>query len=558
MNTLDAYLNKVSLGDCLQRLKELPDNCIDSCVTDPPYGINFMSKHWDYDVPKAEVWAEVLRVLKPGGYLLSFFGTRTYHRGVIQIEDAGFEIRDQLAWLYASGFPKGIDVAWEIHKKACRESGIMVEYDHEEKKEISERDVDCSPQSEYDMRFVRAAYLQTPVYACHKCGQVLQPFMSEQEAQELRSTWQKSKTIWPEQPCMERRDNLETAKGELQRCEVCSLSHGIFADGAKGPLCNGTPSGNGEIPWQIANKDGSRPSYRPQSSEQFNNQSNAIRLERCAQTRRGSNVALKPAQEPIVMARKAPEGTIAENVAKWGTGALNIDACRIGDTRPPSSGDENKFTAWKETDGCDRAPSANPDTRTNIGRWPANVLHDGSPEVLAAFPEAPGQCATSRADGAPMDNQIYGAMNHGTEAMEPRQDDTVSASRFFYCAKASRQDRDEDLAGLPVRTISRSGGAQGAEADGEDYEVCQGIGLNKIVKAKNHHPTVKPTELMQYLCRLVTPPHGIVLDPYAGSGSTGKAALLECLSFIGFEREAEYIEIANARMKFMKGQAKLF
>ena len=227
------------------------------------------------------------------------------------------------------------------------------------------------------------------------------------------------------------------------------------------------------------------------------------------------------------MARKAPEGTIAENVAKWGTGALNIDACRISDVEEQ-------------------------------GRWPANVLHDGSQEVLAAFPEAPGQMATSRADGAPMENKIYGAMSYKAAPMEPREDSTQSAARFFYCAKASRQDRDEDLANLPVRTIARSGGAQGAEADGEDYEACQGIGLNKIIKAKNHHPTVKPTELMQYLCRLVTPPHGIVLDPYAGSGSTGKAALLECLSFIGFEREAEYIEIANARMKLVTGQPNLF
>lgn len=383
---INHLTNKVNLGDCLVELRKMPDNCVDSVVTDPPYGLQFMNKHWDYDVPKAEVWAEVLRVLKPGGYLLSFFGTRTYHRGVIQIEDAGFEIRDQLAWLYGSGFPKS--------------------------------------------------------------------------------------------------HNLQ---GEHQ----------------------------------------------------------------------GKGTALKPAQEPICMARKAPEGTIAENVAKWGTGALNIDACRIGDSRPASSTDENKFTAWKETDGCNRAPSANPDTRTDIGRWPANVLHDGSPEVLGAFPDAPGQCATSRADGAPMENQIYGALNYGTVPMEPREDSTVCAARFFYCAKASRQDRDEDLAGLPVRTIARSGGAQGAEADGEDYEACQGIGL-KIIKAKNHHPTVKPTELMQYLVRLVTPKEGIVLDPYAGSGSTGKAALLECLNFIGFERETEYIEIANARMKFIKGQAKLF
>jgi len=387
----EHLLNKVNLGDCLVELKKLPDNCVDSVVTDPPYGLQFMNKHWDYDVPKAEVWAEVLRVLKPGGYLLSFFGTRTYHRGVIQIEDAGFEIRDQLAWIYGSGFPK---------------------------------------------------------------------------------------------------------------------SHNLTGE------------------------------------------------------HQGKGTALKPAQEPIVMARKAPQGIIADNVAKWGTGALNIDACRIKIDEAIDAGQLRTMNreAREGQDGWGMSTKGGdtPEVLSAAGRWPANVLHDGSSEVLAAFPDAPGQMATSRADGAPMNNQIYGALNHGTVPMEPREDSTQSAARFFYCAKASKKDRDEDLAGLPVRTIARSGGAQGAEADGEDYEACQGIGLNKIVKAKNHHPTVKPTELMQYLCRLVTPPHGIVLDPYAGSGSTGKAALLECLSFIGFEREAEYIEIANARMKFIKGQDKLF
>lgn len=262
-------------GDCLERLKELPDCSVDACVTDPPYGLRFMGKAWDYDVPQAEVWREVLRVLKPGGHLLAFFGSRTYHRGAVQIENAGFEIRDQIMWIYGTGFPKG--------------------------------------------------------------------------------------------------------KSQL-----------------------------------------------------------------------------KPAHEPVVVARRK------------GKSEFRIDDCRT-----PSGSD---YTELRVTQGGDHfSIGSKAKTRGTIfqpasGRWPANVIHDGSDEPC----------------------ELLG-----------------DAARFFYCAKASKADRGEG----------------------------------------NAHPTVKPTELMRYLCRLVTPPGGVVLDPFMGSGSTGKAAALEEFGFIGIEREAEYLAIARERIQ---------
>lgn len=323
----------------------LPDNFADSIVTDPPYGLSFMGRKWDYDVPAVEVWAECLRVLKPGGHLLAFAGTRTQHRMAVRIEDAGFEIRDMIAWVYGSGFPKSLDVSKAIDKAAG-----------------AERE-----------RYERPAFGGT----------------------------------------------FSDDKGTTYGTALSSI-----------------PATDAAREWQ------------------------------------GWGTALKPALEPITVARKPFAGTVAENVLEHGTGALNIDGSRVGT------------------------------------RWPANLIHDGSDEVLAAFPQAPGQLAkASTSDTQRAGQNVYGDMVRGSEPFEPRKD-TGSAARFFYCAKASKSDRGEG----------------------------------------NGHPTVKPTDLMRYLCRLVTPPGGMVLDPYVGSGTTGKAAALEGFRFIGFEREAEYVAIARARI----------
>jgi len=281
------------VGDCREVLRDYPADHFDSIVSDPPYGLTFMGNGWDRGVPGAEFWQEALRVAKPGAHLLAFGGTRTFHRLTVAIEDAGWEVRDCMMWLYGSGFPK---------------------------------------------------------------------------------------------------------------------SH------------------NG--PW--------------------------------------GGTALKPAWEPVIVARKPLSGTVADNVLRYGTGALNIDGCRVGGTE---------------------------------GRWPANVMHDGSDDVVAGFPLTTSGTGAIRKSALGM----FGLGGDGKANTE--YGDTGSAARFFYCAKASSADRDDG----------------------------------------NTHPTVKPTDLMRYLCRLVTPPGGVVLDPFMGSGSTGKAALIEGLRFVGIDLDPAHVAIAEAR-----------
>jgi site-specific DNA-methyltransferase (adenine-specific) len=232
----------------------------------------------------------------------------------------------------------------------------------------------------------------------------------------------------------------------------------------------------------------------------------------------GWGTALKPALEPITVARKPLVGTVAQNVLAHGTGALNIDGCRVEAPggRPLILGD------YKQTDNSAYAGRMDGSLQggskhggeTTLGRWPANLIHDGSDDVLGLFPSKAG-----------------------------------SAARFFYCAKASKRDREEGCEGIEER---KSGMSNGAQTHGDGYDKGQDIGLNRVVARRNHHPTVKPTDLMRYLCRLVTPPGGTVLDPFMGSGSTGKAAVLEGFGFIGIEREAEYVEIAKARIENAK------
>ncbi|WP_285301927.1 site-specific DNA-methyltransferase [Stenotrophomonas maltophilia group sp. Smal13] len=380
----------IHIGDCLEVVRRMADNSVDAVVTDPPYGLSFMGKRWDYDVPSTEIWAECLRVLKPGGHLLAFAGTRTQHRMAVRIEDAGFEIRDMIAWVYGSGFPK---------------------------------------------------------------------------------------------------------------------SH------------------NG--PW--------------------------------------GGTALKPALEPITVARKPLAGTVAANWHLHGTGGLCVDQCRVDAGGDALGGGRISSTA----DGWDRPWKHDPDALSaahargeqsvakaeELGRWPANLIHDGSAEVLAAFPAAPGQKATlSNGEGSARFSTVYegGPLPRNGEAsrnsanegavgfkMRPgaRRIDAGSAARFFYCAKATPEDRNDGLDSGQVPAVS-------ANATMRDCETA-----NWPARNGNHHPTVKPTNLMRYLCRLVTPAGGLVLDPFMGSGSTGKAAVLEGFQFVGIEQDPVYAAIAEARIR---------
>ena len=334
-------------NDCLIALQGMDEASVDAIVTDPPYGLSFMGRKWDYDVPSKEIWEQCLRVLKPGGHLLAFAGTRTQHRMCVNIEDAGFEIRDMIAWVYGSGFPKSQNVGKAIDKAAGAEREVIGENPNARK----------------------------------TCGNI-----------------------------------------------------------------------------SICKKNGSGTITAPATPE--------------VQQWDGWGTALKPALEPITVARKPFKGTVANNVLEHGTGAINIDGCRVksagGNDYQHGVSKVKAHNGFEGKSFCMREKSMT--APNDLGRWPANMIHDGSDEVT----------------------ELAG-----------------DAARFFYCAKANKKDREEG----------------------------------------NTHPTVKPTDLMAYLCRLVTPPDGIVLDPFMGSGSTGKAAMREGFSFIGIEREAEYFAIAQQRVK---------
>ena len=409
----------VWLGDCRVQMSRLADDSIDSIVTDPPYELGFMGKSWDatgiaYDI---KVWQECLRVLKPGGHLLAFGGSRTYHRLACAIEDAGFQIRDQIMWVYGSGFPKSLNIGKAIDKAA----------------------------------------------------------------------------------------GAERENGKLKW---------------KG----GTQLG-------VINDDSWKPKdvYESQASTDE------------AKEWDGWGTALKPAHEPIVLARKPLDGTVAQTVLTHGTGGINIDGCRVGMSDKDK---EQSLNNWKPN-GYELKESIYEfgteivATEQNTqGRFPANFIHDGSDEVLELFPDT-GKSQGGRI-GKKQKSNIYGDPCGHFEAGDPGYGDSGSAARFFYCAKANKKDRNEGLDGFELKREA-------------DRIIDDGVGgdnpRNRSNTPKlNHHPTVKPTDLMRYLCRLVTPPNGTVLDPFTGSGSTGKAAVAEGFSFIGIEQSAEYVEIAKARI----------
>jgi site-specific DNA-methyltransferase (adenine-specific) len=395
LNNIHYQSNKATIysGNNLDVLPTLPDNSVDAIVTDPPYELGFMGKTWDNSgiAYSVELWRECLRVLKPGGHLLAFGGTRTWHRLAVAIEDAGFEIRDNIAWLYGSGFPKSHNISKAIDKLHGAEREVV----------------------------------------------------GSRIADDIRG------------------GNMHAQnRGERHTIDITASA----TDEAK--------------EWD------------------------------------GWGTALKPAHEPIVVARKPLIGTVAENVLTYGVGGLNIDATRIGfrnEADKASATPQGKVTSNLSAGA---APDTNNEGRKEVdrpdnsgGRFPANIILD---EFTA-------------------------------ELLDEQSD----ASRFFYVAKASKRDRNEGLEDLPEQIL------QGRDAGQDDRQVPYKTRSNPV---KNIHPTVKPTALMQYLIRLVTPPDGVVLDPFCGSGSTGKAAILENKQFIGIELTEDYLPIIVGRMKHAEEQ----
>ena len=429
---------KLLNGDCLDKLKELEDNSIDSIVTDPPYGLSFMGKKWDYDVPSQAIWEECIRVLKPGGHLLAFAGSRTYHRMAVRIEDAGFEIRDQIMWVYGSGFPKSHNIGKAVDKL------------------------------QGNQRQVVGSDSRTAKDAC----------------------WGKADP--------------------------------------NSPNYDGSTYGVGE--WDVTK--GNSP-YE------------------------GWGTALKPAHEPIVMARKPFKGSVAENVLEWGTGGINVDGCRIGYEDTPNAATNPKYRLeggyktpekGQESKGAVSFSSSNNDINPS-GRFPANIIFDEeagkildeqAPKVGNAF-NATRKQDTRGGGGHTLTREHSEGESNGVF------DGLGGASRFFYCPKVSKKERNEGCEELEEKGYSINQ-AHNSKTLEERY----------ALKSKNIHPTVKPTDLMTYLIRLVTPKGGIVLDPFMGSGSTGKAAMREGFQFVGIEREQEYMEIAEQRIDYEYNKRKFF
>ena len=448
-------------ADCVEYMNSMPPNSIDSIVTDPPYGLEFMGKEWDRlrgDViadpasvggfqdgaggnpfsrsrvrygrgAEAQSWhyawaVEALRVAKPGAYLLAFGGTRTFHRLAVAIEDAGWEIRDTVMWVYGSGFPKSHNVGKGIDKAAGAEREVV---------------------------------------GHGRSGRNL---------------------------------SRNGHKGDMA---IDELHQPPIAPDITAPATV--------------------------AAEQWE----------------GWGTALKPAWEPIIVARKPLEGTVAANVLAHGTGAINIDGCRVAGPKHTQSTSH----AGGQHGRYGSLPARGPQVDAGNGRWPANLIHDGSDEVVKLFPDT-GKSTGGRIGKKSMGN-VTNVPAGQYEKGDPGFGDTGSAARFFYCAKTNKNDRNEGLDEFEDKENAHS-----------TYGIHSDEGLihnnrnpeNRTRAQKNHHPTVKPTALMRYLCKLVTRTDGIVLDPFCGSGSTGKAAILEGFRFIGIEKDPEYYKIADARINF--------
>ena len=483
--TLTNNTFNIHIGDNQLILPTLPDNSVDSIVTDPPYELGFMGKTWDatgiaYNV---EMWRECLRVLKPGGHLLAFSGSRTYHRMAVAIEDAGFQIRDQIMWVYGSGFPKSLNISKAIDK-TNGETGRKEKFTAFMRSTgITAKRIDEATKT-----------MMGSHYTTHPTQPAIPTFELWQKIRPLIDT-----TIpeWVDELV----DRIEAERKVVGQREV-PVGH-AFA---------------GEV-------------YGGDSSNKTVNETAPATAE--AEVWDGWGTALKPAHEPIVLARKPLVGTVANNVLVHGVGGINIDGCRVGE----GTG-ETKTVNYPDIRGnnYNNAEGTVEYQVTSQGRFPANFIHDGSDEVLELFPDTKGG-TWNTTKGARHFNNDGEPTGYATSKQDSS---TGSAARFFYCAKANKKDRNEGLEGFEERKLSDRG---------VDNQRDKNSIVTRHTITKNHHPTVKPTDLMRYLCRLITPPNGVILDPFTGSGSTGKAAVIEGFNFIGIEQSEEYAAIAQARIE---------
>lgn len=637
-------------GDCLDVMRRLAGEgvLVDSVVTDPPYELGFMGRAWDRSgiANQVETWKLVASVMKPGAHLVAFGGSRTFHRVACAIEDAGLEIRDTIMWLYGSGFSK-------VGMLKNRHPELWCKCDGEQ-------------ATEHDLRSVQRADLSAGEHSLDQCGEVLFPSLSQSGTQEHWSARTEPETGDGEQPGLEGRSIRRAGQG------VCDGAGSRASESEGQRLCVRTHSGGRGDAGQAVGAGRGSASHQPGSGRQPAGESEGLRqphraldggalrdggrCPRCGGISRafdGFGGSLKPSFEPIILARKPLIGTVAANVLKHGTGALNIDGCRIPANGEPLNGGKTNpgyvgcRDGWRRPFQDDPAYMAD---RARIeadkvavaeaaGRWPANLCHDGSPEVLEAF-------ARFKTHGAGHARDAIVASDYDASSY-----DTGTAARFFYSSKASARDRitrdveevtvewiseqgpcrvrlQADTGQLPQRAIVASGSGDSSEwstflsgsnitalcrmasrstietqtslttasttwnslirsltsgctvdvscetASGGNHagsaapfilsatitlgetaslpgasHALSGTQLKISVSAKRHgHPTTKPVSLMRWLCRLVTPPGGLILDPFSGSGTTLQAAAEEGFRAIGIEREAEYVADIERRL----------
>ena len=545
-------------------MKKLDDNSVDSIVTDPPYGLSFMGKKWDYDVPSVAIWREALRVLKPGGHLLSFAGSRTYHRMAVNIEDAGFEIRDQIMWIYGSGFPKSHNISKGIDKKLGAEREMI-------RKPFSPQQMmmkDGQNERPWQNKAKELGYHETA---------------SDEPASPEAKQWQGWGTALKpaHEPVVVARKPLigtvaenilehgvgginieESRVGDehfIQEASEYEPSKGVFSD-----VKRSAKEYNGRFPANIIfdaeaaailneqSGDCKTGAIEPYISDGSNSAFISDVSPRDFKQEASSGGASRFFKEvnfseqehtPIVLARKPIEGTVAENVLEHGVGGINIDECRIG------NGGHLKWETPRGMGGLGIYGKANdlgPSTATKsaIGRFPANIILDA--EAGAILDEQSGESIGAKGTGLTatesrgrvnINNSVGGINRVGYE-------DKGGASRFFYCAKASTGERNEGLESLESQTMGNH------QSSLEGGKMLTGSGNERSNAKNNFHPTVKPIALMEYLCRLVTPKGGTVLDPFMGSGTTGIAATRLGFEFIGIDMTPEYIELAATRIAY--------
>jgi len=506
-------------GNNLDILPTLPDNSVDSIVTDPPYELGFMGKKWDSSgiAYSVELWTECLRVLKPGGHLLSFGGTRTFHRVAVAIEDAGFEIRDNMAWLYGSGFPKSLDVSKAIDKGSGENEKRRIQFvTWMRSTGISSNEINKTTRTQMASHYIG---LSQPAIATADLFDKLRPHLPEVPEAIERLVAERTGIEW---------------KAYKNRAVLGSKPSSLGGTVAAGER-------NQEIIDFHKNKVVDITAPSTPEAQQWN----------------GWGTALKPAHEPIIVARKPLIGTVAHNVLTHGTGALNIDGSRIassdslfrtGSVASPEN--QTMHDGWQSPWRSDPEKVAEANQRTReksliadkLGRWPTNIILDEHTaglldEQTCSLKGASSRTARNRHVPLPNSPQLGDLVSSEVYA------DSGGASRFFYVAKASKRDRNQGLDEMPIkRPDNRSSTGMGTFEE------------KGVQPQQNFHPTVKPTALMEYLVKLVTPPNGTVLDPFTGSGSTGKAAILNGFDFIGIEMTEDYLPIIDARLKHAEAE----